>query len=500
MRDLRKPLARPLHKKVSMKIKNIVTVLLVALILASCTPAAKVVPTETVVPTSTFTPVSTSTETATPIPTISKERFTKGFLEITLPTQDLIEQGLKAGVIRQTIDVDKLTFDVHDNLNKPNQKIVFGRNPETQEIILATRVNPETGEIVWHVAGLRDFADVVGITIGTQLYSTPNGTDGLYPENDQKNINKLVVQEYNHAIVIEIGWGVWLEKFTEGEFDFSLADEAVNLALANGMTVEGDDLIYGGSDFDYSYIGQIEDRLKGDGLNDEQIKIRVEGIVKNHINTVMAHFKGRITEWSVLNEWRGQNTENPDVFSRIWNKGQGTDQEFVKMVFETARAADPTARLFYNDGDNIDRGWYGYKYNLELARFLQQNNLIDAMAQQFTDMDLVKHPTEAELIATMQSYNMPIIVSSATFNVKGARGTEEEIQQGQAEMAVMVLDSCLKSGVCRDFRMWDGYGDKFSFEGLEAKATIFDENMKPKLAYFAIREYLTQIIDGKNSQ
>jgi endo-1,4-beta-xylanase len=496
----RKRLGSSLQNKVSMKIKNIVTILLVAFILVSCTPAAKVIPTETAVSTSTSAPAPTATTTATPIPTIPKERFTKGFFEIALPTQDLIEQGLETGVIRQTIDVDKLTFDVHDNLNKPSQQIVFGRNPTTQEIILATRVNPETNEMVWHVAGLRDFADAVGITIGTNLYSTPNGSDGLFSESDQKNINKLVVQEYNHAIVIEVGWGVWLEKFTEGEFDFSLADEAVNLALANGITVEGDDLIYGGSDFDYSYIGQIEDKLKGEGLNDEQIKTRVEGIVKNHINTVMAHFKGRITEWSVLNEWRGQNAENPDVFSRIWNKGQGTDQEFVKMVFETARAADPTSRLFYNDADNISREYYGYKYNLALAQFLQEYDLIDAMGLQFTDMNVANHPSESELIATMQSYNLPIIVTSATFDTRGVSGTEEEIQQKQAETAVEVLAACLKSMVCRDFRMWDGAGDKFSFLGPDAKSAIFDMDMKPKLAYFAIREYLTQIIDDKNSQ
>jgi len=56
-----------------MKIKNIVTVLLVAFILASCAPTAKVVPTETAIPTSTFTPIPTSTATSTPIPTVNVE-------------------------------------------------------------------------------------------------------------------------------------------------------------------------------------------------------------------------------------------------------------------------------------------------------------------------------------------------------------------------------------------------------------------------------------------
>ena len=45
-------------------------ILLVAFILASCAPAAKVVPTETVIPTSTFTLIP-STPTITPIPTLT---------------------------------------------------------------------------------------------------------------------------------------------------------------------------------------------------------------------------------------------------------------------------------------------------------------------------------------------------------------------------------------------------------------------------------------------
>lgn len=48
-----------------MKIKNIVTKLLISFILASCSPAAKVAPTETAVPTSTFMPIP-PTPTITP--------------------------------------------------------------------------------------------------------------------------------------------------------------------------------------------------------------------------------------------------------------------------------------------------------------------------------------------------------------------------------------------------------------------------------------------------
>jgi GH35 family endo-1,4-beta-xylanase len=468
---------------------SIYSVIVLVLILVSCSPAGSAQPIETALPTSTITPIpltSTPLPTATTVPAIPKEQFTDGFFEIALPTQDLIQKGLESGVIRKTIDVGTLTFDVHANLNKPGQQIVFGRDPETQEILLSTRVEPASGDMVWQVAGLRDLADAIGMTIGTQLYS-PNNE--LYPYSDVQKINALVVQEYNHAIIIEAGW--CFTEFAEGQFDFTRADEALELAIANGMTAEGDDLIYGGADFDYTYLANLETQLRSQGATDEQIKQRFESIVKNHIVQVVTHFKGRLQEYSALNEWRGKNTERPDRYSVIW----GNDEEFVKMVFETARNTDPNVRLFYNDGDINTPGDYGYPYALSKVRMLTGSDLIDAVGIQMTDIFVANPPNQDEIIAAMKSWGIPVIVSSATFQTQDVQGTQEEIRARQAEVAVSMLDACVKSGVCRDFRFWDGYGDKFAFQGADAKSTLFDENMKPKLSYFAIKEYLTARID-----
>ena len=236
--------------------------------------------------------------------------------------------------------------------------------------------------------------------------------------------------------------------------------------------------------------------MRNQGATNEQIKQRFETIVKNHIIQVVTHFKGKLQEYSVLNEWRGKNTGKPDRYSVIF----GNDDEFVKMVFETARNTDPNARLFYNDADMNTRGDYGYPYALQKIQMLADLGLIDAVGLQMTDIFVASPPNQSEIIATMQSWKLPLIVTSATFESQNVSGTDLEVQQKQAEVAVQMLDACVKSGVCKDFRFWDGYGDKFSFHGADTKATIFDENMKPKLAYFAIKDYLAQMIDGKNSQ
>jgi len=55
------------HNEASMKIKNIVTILLVALLLTSCTPLAKVIPTETAIPTNSLSTTEIPAPTTTPI-------------------------------------------------------------------------------------------------------------------------------------------------------------------------------------------------------------------------------------------------------------------------------------------------------------------------------------------------------------------------------------------------------------------------------------------------
>lgn len=427
------------------------------------------------------------TPTATPVPTIAKERFTHGYAEMTPPSQELIEQGKKTGVICNPEDIGQLTFDVRDNLRRKGEKIVFARDPKTKEIILATRVNPETHEMEWHVAGLRDMADAVGMIMGTNLY-TPGG-DLMKNVETQNRINELVVQEYNKAIVIDVGWGTWVEKHQEGQFDFSAPDATIKLALDKGMMVEGDDLVYGSSNYAYSFMGKIEDTLRKQGLNDQQIKDRVWGIVKNHVQTVVSHYKGVVKVWSAVNEYRGPELEHPDIYSRI---SLGDDDGFLAMVFGTAKEADPSAILMYNDTDINTPSDFGYKLAYKHVQKLKQKGLIDAVGVQMTDINCANPPNPDVIKKTMQSWGLPVIVSSATFATGEVKGDKA---QTQAKVAGSMFDASIQSGVCNDFSFWQGFAQQYNFHGADQQATIFDEEFKPKPAYFTFKNRLTQMVD-----
>jgi endo-1,4-beta-xylanase len=81
-----------------------------------------------------------------------------------------------------------------------------------------------------------------------------------------------------------------------------------------------------------------------------------EYLFKTHIQTLVAHYKGKATSWDVVNEalndkgrLRLHDTNPSDNYDdgSIWSRHLGTD--YVARAFIYAHEADPSALLFYND-------------------------------------------------------------------------------------------------------------------------------------------------------
>jgi endo-1,4-beta-xylanase len=129
---------------------------------------------------------------------------------------------------------------------------------------------------------------------------------------------------------------------SEGSFTFNQADELVSFAASNGMSVHGHTLIwhadYQVPAFMKSYTGDFA------------------AMLRNHVQTIVTHFRGKVVSWDVVNEALaddGEPTLGNGLRSTVFSQKMGLG--FIDQAFVDARAADPQVDLYYNDY-NIEAG------------------------------------------------------------------------------------------------------------------------------------------------
>lgn len=127
----------------------------------------------------------------------------------------------------------------------------------------------------------------------------------------------------------------------KGVYDFAVADQFIAFAQAQKKRVHGHTLVW--------YIDTSPDWLK-------QIRdsIELETTLRTYIQRVGAHFKSKVASWDVVNEaidnqgFIRRDSLNT-VRKTLFNVGKVLGNDYVARMFQYARQADPTAKLFYND-------------------------------------------------------------------------------------------------------------------------------------------------------
>ncbi|MFH1009131.1 MAG: endo-1,4-beta-xylanase [Candidatus Latescibacterota bacterium] len=122
---------------------------------------------------------------------------------------------------------------------------------------------------------------------------------------------------------------------TEDRFDFAKADALVEMARANGLTVNGHALVW---------HQQCPDWFFTDGGRPAG-RERVLRRMRAHIAAVAGHFAGKVKSWDVVNE---AIDDGKDYLRRSkWLDSMGED--FIAEAFIASRQADTKAELYYND-------------------------------------------------------------------------------------------------------------------------------------------------------
>jgi len=121
----------------------------------------------------------------------------------------------------------------------------------------------------------------------------------------------------------------------ENKFVWTDADKVVAFGEKNKQVVTGHCLIW------HSQIGRwFFVDASGKDVTPEVLKERM----RQHIMTVVGHYKGRVKGWDVVNEaFEDNGTYRNSKFYQILGK------DFIKFAFQFAHEADPKAELYYND-------------------------------------------------------------------------------------------------------------------------------------------------------
>ena len=254
------------------------------------------------------------------------------------------------------------------------------------------------------------------------------------------------------------------------------------------MTMMGADLTYGPGNYDVPWLRSLMGLPK-----EEQL-----AMMNNHIIEVLKHYPNQISIWRVANEFR--KSSDPDV-KDIYARTIGND--YVELAFQTAREHAPDAILIYNENSNETRDGYYYQHTLQVVNGLKAKGLIDGVGLQMH----IFHPEQAlskdKIIATMQSYELPVYITEFDVDLIRLKGTPQDRYARQAEIYRTVTDACLESGVCKGIYLWESFGDNYNWLermsgdwrfGSNADATLFFDDMTPKPAYYAVLQSLFEHI------
>ncbi|GGT19913.1 non-reducing end alpha-L-arabinofuranosidase family hydrolase [Streptomyces purpureus] len=247
---------------------------------------------------------------------------------------------------------------------------------------------------------------------------------------------------------------------SRGNFNFGPADRIVDRAKANGQRVRGHTTVW------HSQLPAWVNSI-GDANT-------LRSVTNRHITTTMTHFKGKVYAWDVVNEAFADGPSGQlrsSVFQKVLGKG------FIEEAFRTARAADSSAKLCYND------------YNIE--------NWSDAKTQGVYRMvkDFKSRDVPIDCVGFQSHFGAGGPPASfkntlASFAALGVdvQITELDIAQASPTHYANTVSACLSVARCTGITVW-GVRDRDSWRSGESPL-LFDNNGKPKPAYTAVMNAL----------
>lgn len=277
----------------------------------------------------------------------------------------------------------------------------------------------------------------------------------------------------------------------EDTWRFDQTDALVQWATENKMSVHGHTLVWHAQTHDWFF----RDRDRND----------ITQRMKDHIDTLVGRYKGKIRSWDVVNEaindgGNQQTGQTENLRNSKWLQTLGP--EFLTLAFKFAHDADPDAILYYNDY-NIESGPKHESSMVLLKRLLADGAPIHAVGIQghwrsggvpFNDIE--------RAITNYASLGLKVSITELDVTIRGASGGQfggsfgGRRSRGSTPPSVEDLNAQAED-YARLFAIFKKYEDvieRVTFWGLNDRRTwrwgqhplLFDANNNPKPAYAAI--------------
>jgi endo-1,4-beta-xylanase len=315
----------------------------------------------------------------------------------------------------------------------------------------------------------REYGEAIGVRVGSE------SGGWLYDDPAARALFR------SQASIATIDTGLyWVEVEPQrGVFDFGWPDRQLDTWRAAGLPIRGHGLVFP------TFWPLLPAWLTGGTFS----RTELTQILVNHVERIVDHYKGRVSEWIVVNEPFFPGRRENDPFYRV------IGEEYIDLAFATAREIDPTAVLIFNDNDNHhSRG--SVDLTMGISRRLLEKGLIDAVGLQMHIADLPwvpgGVPTAEDVTATIRGYGIPCVVTEFDYDLSAYPGTQTDRYQRQAEVYRWLIEAILDAGV-KEITFW-GLEHQYSWllaVGVKnGAATMFEDPTHPKPAYFAVRDVL----------
>ncbi|RDC56943.1 1,4-beta-xylanase [Pedobacter chinensis] len=278
----------------------------------------------------------------------------------------------------------------------------------------------------------------------------------------------------------------------EGFFYWKDADSIVNFAVKNGIRIRGHNLCWHEQTPNWLFKGKDGKEVTKDVLLQR---------LKDHITTVVSRYKGKIYAWDVVNE---AIDDDPAKFMRDSKWYQICGEDFIVKAFEYAHAADPNAKLYYNDY-NTERPEKRERIYKLLKSLKDKGVPVDGVGLQAHWS--LQEPTEIELSTAIERYSslgLKIQFTEVDMSIypweKNKRDRKPgesdeftaELQQKQAEQYAMVFKLFREyKDVITNVTFWNisdrhSWLDEYPVMGRKNYPLLFDTHLQPKKAYWEV--------------